>query len=311
MSTFENTLYLSSVSFLRAKSALNKTRFADLRTVPQTGSTNADMKVLLSSAGAAGTMQEPLQTRPIVLLADHQTAGRGRLSRQWQAPAGSSLLMTIGLPLAQFAPEHLTLLTTCLALAVTDSTRALDIEQVNIKWPNDLVCDSEPVSEPVSETASEASAIGAERAPSYFKLGGILAELHQIPGVGECALLGLGLNVNWPELPPELVGIASSLNRIVGHEIDREQLLIELLTSLDAKWLPELQNPTGDHSLLFRTYRERSATIGTRVRVELPQGELVGMATGIAADGALLLCDDSGHDHVVTVGDVVHLRPDR
>ena len=219
--------------------------------------------------------------------------------------------MTIGLPLAQFAPEHLTLLTTCLALAVTDSTRALDIEQVNIKWPNDLVCDSEPVSEPVSETASEASAIGAERAPSYFKLGGILAELHQIPGVGECALLGLGLNVNWPELPPELVGIASSLNRIVGHEIDREQLLIELLTSLDAKWLPELQNPTGDHSLLFRTYRERSATIGTRVRVELPQGELVGMATGIAADGALLLCDDSGHDHVVTVGDVVHLRPER
>lgn len=265
------------------------------------------MKVLLSSAAAAGTLQEPLQTRPIVLLADHQTAGRGRLSRQWQAPAGSSLLMTIGLPLADFPLEHLTLLTTCLALAVTDATRELGIEQVNIKWPNDLVCDSEPV----SETASEANSIGAERAPSYFKLGGILAELHQIPGVGECALLGLGLNVNWPELPPELVGIASSLNRIVGHEIDREQLLIKLLTSLDAKWLPELQNPTGDHSLLFRTYRERSATIGTRVRVELPQGELVGMATGIAADGALLLCDDSGHDQVVTVGDVVHLRPER
>ena len=163
----------------------------------------------------------------------------------------------------------------------------------------------------MNETGSEASAIGTDHAPSYFKLGGILAELHQIPGLGDCALLGLGLNVNWPELPQELVGIASSLNRIVGHEIDREQLLIELLTSLDATWLPELQNPTGDLSLLFRTYRERSATIGTRVRVELPQGELVGMATGIAADGALLLCDDSGHDHVVTVGDVVHLRPDR
>jgi len=265
---------------------------------------------LLSSA-AAEAMQEPLQARPIVLLADHQTAGRGRLSRQWQAPAGSSLLMTIGLPLAQFAPEHLTLLTTCLALAVTDATRALGIEQVNIKWPNDLVCDSERVNEPVSEPVSEASSIGAERVPSYFKLGGILAELHEVPDVGLCALLGLGLNVNWPELPPELVGIASSLNQVAGHEIDREQLLIELLTSLDAKWLPELQNPTGDHALLFQKYRERSATIGTRVRVELPQGELVGMATGIAADGALLLCDDLGHDHVVTVGDVVHLRPER
>ena len=314
MSTFENTLYLSSVSFLRAKSALNKTRFADLRTVPQTGSTNADMRVLLSSAGAAGTMQEPLQTRPIVLLADHQTAGRGRLSRQWQAPAGSSLLMTIGLPLADFPPEHLTLLTTCLALAVTDATRALGIEQVNIKWPNDLVCDSavvsESVSERVSEALSEPSANRSEEGPSYFKLGGILAELHQIPGVGDCALLGLGLNVNWPELPTELVGIASSLNKILGQEIDREQLLIELLTSLDTKWLPELQNPEGDQSVLFQAYRTRSATIGTRVRVELPQGELVGMATDIAADGALLLCDDSGDEHVVTVGDVVHLRPD-
>ena len=273
------------------------------------------MKVLLSSAGAAGSMQEPSQASPIVLLANHQTAGRGRLSRQWQAPAGSSLLMTIGLPLAQFAPEHLTLLTTCLALAVTDATRALGIEQVNIKWPNDLVCDSEPVSEiaseTVSEAVSEASPIGSELAPSYFKLGGILAELHEVPDVGLCALLGLGLNVNWPELPPELVGIASSLNKILGHEIDREQLLIELLTSLDAKWLPELQDPEGDQSVLFQTYRARSATIGTRVRVELPQGELVGVATGIATDGALLLRDDFGHDHVVTVGDVVHLRPER
>ena len=215
--------------------------------------------------------------------------------------------MTIGLPLAEFPPEHLTLLTTCLALAVTDATRALGIEQVNIKWPNDLVCDSAPVSDPVSEPSPNR----VEHAPTYFNLGGILAEVHQIPGLGDCALLGLGLNVNWPELPPELVGIASSLNKIVGHEIDREQLLIELLTSLDVKWLPELQDPEGDQSVLYQTYRARSATIGTRVRVELPQGELVGVATGIATYGALLLRDDFGHDHVVTVGDVVHLRPER
>src|SRR6187431_889363 len=94
MSTFENTFYLSSVSFHRAKSALVGTRFSDLRSVVETGSTNADMRTMLASAGLAGVHSPS----PIVLLADHQTAGRGRLDRTWQAPPGSSVLMSIGLP---------------------------------------------------------------------------------------------------------------------------------------------------------------------------------------------------------------------
>ncbi len=295
------------MSFLRAKPALNKTRFADVRTVTQTGSTNADMKLLLSSAGSVETRKESPQVSPIVLLADHQTAGRGRLDRTWQAPPGTSLLMTIGLPLVGISGEYQTWLTTCLALSVTDATQKLGLEQVRIKWPNDLVCDAGAVSG--AEEPTEATSRDEEPRFGYFKLGGILAELHQIPGAGSCALLGLGLNVNWPEVPTELSGIASSLNKVVGHEIDREELLIQILLALDARWLPMLEEPAGDLSVMFDTYRSRSATIGSRVRVVLPQGDLVGTAADIAADGALLLRDDSGVEHVVTVGDVVHARP--
>src|SRR5690349_17796857 len=98
MSTFENTFYLSSVSFHRAKSALLGTRFGDLRSVAETGSTNADMRTLLGSAGLSGVGSPS----PVVLVADHQTAGRGRLDRTWQAPPGASVLMSIGMPV-----EHL------------------------------------------------------------------------------------------------------------------------------------------------------------------------------------------------------------
>ncbi len=296
------------MSFLRAKTTLDRTRFADLRTVPQTGSTNADMKMLLSSAGSVETLQEPRQVSPIVLLADHQTAGRGRLNRTWQAPPGSSILMTIGLPLAGLSAERRSLLTTCLALAVTDATQELGIEQVRIKWPNDLVCDATAVAGAAVDadgTAAGVDGIG----PGYFKLGGILAELHQIPGVGDCALLGLGLNVNWPEVPTELLGIATSLNKISGHQVSCEDLVINLLQSLDAQWLPILEESDSDLTVLFDTYRSRSGSLGRRVRVTLPQGELVGLATNVTIDGALLLLDDAGREHVVTVGDVVHLRP--
>lgn len=265
------------------------------------------MKLLLSAAGSAEMRQGTTQVSPIVLLADHQTAGRGRLNRSWQAPPGSSLLMTIGLPLTAIAADRRSLLTNCLALAVIDALHQLDINQVGIKWPNDLVCEPDPVSESTADSKQALSADGNTQ--GYYKLGGILAEIHQIPRLGDCALLGLGLNVNWPEVPTELLGIASSLNKIAGHEISREDLVIYLLRSLDAQWLPILEEPDSSLAVIFETYRARSASLGRRVHVTLPQGELVGLATNLSPEGALLLLDDAGTEHVVTVGDVVHLRP--
>jgi len=289
MSTFENTFYLSSVSFHRAKSALLGTRFADLRSVAETGSTNADVRTLLGSAGLSGVASPS----PIVLVADHQTAGRGRLDRSWEAPPGASILMSIGMSVADLQVERRGLLTTCLALAVVDATAEAGLQQVRIKWPNDLV---------VEVPADEASG------PGYRKLGGILAELVTVEGAGDCVVLGLGLNVNWPEVPAELAGTATSLNHLAGHDLDREDLVAGILRSLDALRLPQLESG-GPPVALAADYREHSATLDRRVRIELPQGELTGVAVEVTADGALVVADDAGERHTVTVGDVVHLRP--
>jgi BirA family transcriptional regulator, biotin operon repressor / biotin---[acetyl-CoA-carboxylase] ligase len=291
MSTFENTFYLSSVSFPRAKAALLGTRFADLRSVPETGSTNADVRTLLGSAGRSGIASPS----PIVLLADHQTAGRGRLDRSWEAPAGASILMSIGLVVGELPAERRGLLTTCLALAVVDATAEAGLGQVRIKWPNDLVV----------EVPTDAPS-GA----GYRKLGGILAELHPVEGVGDCVVAGLGLNVNWPDVPAELAATATSLNRLAGHDLDREDLVIGILRSLDAVRLPQLET-SAPPTALAAAYRQHSATLDRRVRIELPDGELTGVATDVTADGALVVDDDRGERHTVTVGDVVHLRPVR
>lgn len=271
------------MSFERAKAALSGTRFADLRWVEETGSTNADVLELIAASGVVH--------RSIVLVADHQTAGRGRMQRVWEAPPGTSVLMSIGIPVDDVPAARRTLLTTALALAVTDAR-----PELRLKWPNDLVVPSAP------------TAVGDPADPlGYRKVGGILAESHRI-GAGEWVVLGIGLNVNWPEVPAELAALATSIDRVVGHEIDREDLVAAVLGAFDARWLPLVEGADQRRELLA-AYRERSSTLGGRVRVELPDGELVGTATDVTTEGALVVRDDDGVVHTVTVGDVVHLRP--
>ena len=281
------------MSLQRAKSDLLGTRFADLRSVDETGSTNADVRELLLAAAGGGTGAPA----PIVLVADHQTAGRGRLDRTWEAPPGASILMSVGLVVTDLPVERRSLLTTCLALAAVDAAVAAGLDQVRLKWPNDLVVDGTG-----DDAPDDAAALG------YRKLGGILAEQFTVDGVGDCVVLGLGLNVNWPELPEELSATATSLNHLAGRDLDREQLVVDLLRSLDAVRLPQLEAGAAPTELAAE-YRRHSATLDRRVRVELPAGELVGLAVDVTSEGALVVQDDAGERHVVTVGDVVHLRP--
>jgi BirA family transcriptional regulator, biotin operon repressor / biotin---[acetyl-CoA-carboxylase] ligase len=194
--------------------------------------------------------------------------------------------MTIGLPVDAVPVQRRTLLTVALALAVT-SVRP----ELAVKWPNDLVVAAPPGDE-----------LG------YRKAGGILAESHRFSESGEWVLLGIGLNVNWPEVPEHLAAIATSINRVVGHEVDREDLVAAVLVELDQRWLPMVEAPDGVQELLGE-YRQRCATLGGRVVVQQPTSELVGIATDVTADGALVVTGDDGCSHVVTVGDVVHVRP--
>jgi len=217
--------------------------------VQETGSTNAD----LLAAAAAGAPDRS------VLVARHQTAGRGRLDRRWEAPAGANLLVSL---LFTRVPEHPHELTQRVALAAAAACERLAGMRPELKWPNDLLVD------------------GA-------KLAGVLAQSADTVR-GRVVVVGIGINVGWA---PE--GAAR-----VGDDIDPFDLLAAMLHAYDA--LP---------ADIWPTYRQRLATLGRSVRVELPDGELLGRALDVERDGRLVVLDDCGISHRFTTGDVVHLRP--
>jgi BirA family biotin operon repressor/biotin-[acetyl-CoA-carboxylase] ligase len=256
------------------------TRFTEVRWVDETGSTNADLLDAASRGVPGGA----------VLVADHQREGRGRLDRVWEAPAGSSLLVSVLLR-PELVPADAFLLTSAAGVAAVEASRLVAGCTPGLKWPNDLV------------------AVAGDRHRGR-KLGGILAESRVADGHLDAVVVGMGLNVNWPDpLPPELAGTVDALNHLVGHDIDRAQLLDAWLRRLD-HWLDVLGDGSGRVALLERV-RVVSATLGRDVRVELPGGETVeGEALDVTDGGHLLVQPDAGGPAVeVTVGDVVHVRP--
>jgi len=260
----------------RARTALAGSRFADLRWVADTGSTNADLLALAAEGAPDG----------VVLVTDHQTAGRGRLGRSWEAPPGSSLLVSILLR-PTLAPEQLHLLSMAVAVAASDACDAVAGIRPRLKWPNDLVA---------------VTPAGDER-----KLAGILAESSVRAGGVAAVVVGMGLNVEWPaELPAELAAVATALNHLGAAGVDREDLLVAILAGL-APVLDALEEPAGRDALLLR-YRHLSATLGREVRVELPSGAIRGTAVDVSDDGHLLV-DLAGELVPVRAGDVVHVRP--
>ena len=195
----------------RARTVLQGTRFGDVRWVAETGSTNADALALAHQGDPEG----------IVLVADHQTAGRGRHGRTWEAPASASLLVTV---LLRPPTAVLGATTMAVALAASEALEEVAGFAPRLKWPNDLVWPGD--------------GSGPDR-----KLAGILAEAEWPPGSDIASgyrepapssravvAVGMGVNVNWPTvLPPELDAIADlavAASHIVGHEVDREDLLI-------------------------------------------------------------------------------------
>lgn len=258
-----------------ATSAVPGTRFADVRWVAETGSTNRD----LLAAAAEGSSEG------LVLVADHQTAGRGRLDRAWIAPAGASLLVS-ALLRPRCSPEELFLLTLACGLAACEAIAEVAGVQPGLKWPNDLVVAGGPL---------------VDR-----KLGGILAESHVAEGRVDAVVVGMGVNLNWPlELPEDISATASSVNHLTGASVDREEVLVTWLRRYDDH-LTAIEDPAR-RSLFLETVRSQSATIGREVRVETAQGSFDGSAVGIDDDGRLLIERD-GAITKVTVGDIVHAR---
>jgi BirA family biotin operon repressor/biotin-[acetyl-CoA-carboxylase] ligase len=243
--------------------------------VQRTGSTNADLVARADAGGAA---------EGSVLVAEEQTAGRGRLDRQWTAPARSGLFFSVLLrpgevPVARWG--WLPLLT---GVAVaTGLARAAGVD-TSLKWPNDLLV-----------------TVGGEER----KAGGILAER-----AGDGVVIGVGINVTLraDELP---VPQAGSLALAGAVSTDRDPLLRAVLRSLE-EWYGRWRTAGGDPraSGLQETYAAGCATLGRTVRAQLPgERSVVGEAVAVDGDGRLVIATGAGVQEPVGAGDIVHLRP--
>jgi BirA family biotin operon repressor/biotin-[acetyl-CoA-carboxylase] ligase len=250
--------------------------YCDVDVVQRTGSTNNDLVGL----AVKGDAEEGA-----VLVAEEQTAGRGRLDRQWTAPARSGLFFSVllkpaGVPVARWGWIPLL---TGVAVA-TGLSRAAGIDTA-LKWPNDLLV-----------------SIGGEER----KAGGILAERAGEDGV----VVGVGINVTLreEELP---VPQAGSLLLAGAITTDRDPLLRAVLRSLE-EWYGRWREAGGDPAAsgLQETYAAGCATLGRTVRAELPgDRSITGEAVAVDGDGRLVIATGEGVQEPVGAGDIVHLRP--
>ena len=271
----------------RARAALAGSRFADVRWVGSTGSTNADVLALARDGAPEG----------VVVVADHQTSGRGRYDRTWVAPPGGSLLLSVLLR----PPSRVASATTmAVAVAMAEAVEELTGVSPGLKWPNDLV---------VAGQAGER------------KLAGILAEADwpasatisagwREPSEHERAVVvvGIGLNVSWPaddEAIRDVADTAMALNWVTSMPIDRVDLLVAFLRRLDRSYGQLVSE--GPHTALDE-WRRRSATLGRRVRVDLGPDEVEGTAVDVTAEGHLVVEALGGRRRTFAVGDVIHLR---
>ncbi|MDD9378445.1 biotin--[acetyl-CoA-carboxylase] ligase [Streptomyces sp. ZAF1911] len=247
--------------------------WSSLEVVGSTGSTNSDL------AARAAKLPEGA-----VLVAEEQTAGRGRLDRSWVAPARSGLFFSVLLKPGPAVPQERWGWLTLLAgvATATGLSRAAGVD-TSLKWPNDLLVTVD----------------GEER-----KTGGILAER-----VADGVVLGIGLNVTLTdaELP---VDTAGSLALAKATVTDRDPLLKAVLRSLE-QWYGNWREAGGDPAAsgLQETYAAGCATLGKHVRAELPGGRtLTGTAEAVDADGRLVVRTAEDRHEAVGAGDVVHLR---
>jgi BirA family transcriptional regulator, biotin operon repressor / biotin---[acetyl-CoA-carboxylase] ligase len=254
------------------------------------GSTN-DVAYRQAAAGAA---------EGLLVVADEQTAGRGRMGRSWWAPKGASLLFSLLLRPA-IPPARAGQLTMCLGLGAVEGIERVTGLRPALKWPNDLLLDGR-------------------------KLGGMLAALRTAGDQVEYAVLGLGLNVN--AVPPDLAATSICLSTVLGRGVDRVELLAEILARCEAwyervlaaeakvvpepranadpsmprdlggSWKPEAGEP------IHAAWAARLDTLGRDVTISTAEGQLNGRAVGVSPEGALLVEREDGQIQVVWGGDV-------
>lgn len=243
--------------------------------LPITSSTN-DRAAELAIAGAhEGTW----------VMADEQSAGRGRRGRAWASPPGAGLYLSV-----VFRPQHpqhaeaTSLLTLMAGVAAARGVRAASGLQPALKWPNDLVI------EPQGGGASAGG--GANR---FRKLAGILAEASATGGELQFIILGIGINLTPAAYPPDVAARATSIEGELGRPAERALVLVETLAALAAGRRQLLDGQTAD---VLQAWRALSPSSNGR-RVRLPGAHGTGTTAGIDDTGALLVRTAAGLERII------------
>ena len=224
-----------------------------------------------------------------VILADKQTAGRGRLDRSWFSPAKTNIYGSL-LFVHEATIQHLGWIPLMAGVAIAQALEQQTGVRIDLKWPNDLLI--------------------AER-----KVGGILCDSFRNARHHTCVVIGFGINVNvsQSEFPSELQTSATSL-QIQGHRpVDREMLIMKMITSLEKKW--EDLRLNGPHSSLVE-YKNWCVTIGQTIQVQFPDGsQLQGLAHSIGEHGQLRVLPSPSDSNAQSArmrgihsGEILHLR---
>jgi BirA family biotin operon repressor/biotin-[acetyl-CoA-carboxylase] ligase len=207
----------------------------------------------------------------VAVVADEQTGGRGRLDRAWNSPPGGIWLSVLCRP--EVPPAHAPVVTLAAAVAATETVHEAGVN-ARIKWPNDLLMPTED---------------------SEKKLAGILTEMEGEADRVSWVVVGIGINIHAAGLPESATGLLAHT-----EELDRRVFVQRLLERFDS-----LLN---DSDEVVSAWREHALTLGRRVRVETPTGEIIGRAVDIEFPGTLVVKTDDGRRRV-HAGDCEHLRP--
>ena len=234
-------------------------------------STNTELARLASEGAEEG----------VSVVADEQTAGRGRLQRTWSSPKGAGLYFSILLR-PKIATNYWPLITMMAAVAVYDALGEACRLQADIKWPNDL--------------------LSGER-----KICGILAESIETPA-GRAVIVGIGINLTENAYPSELADVAISVSGATGRPADREAILDSVLKWL-THWYSLLTESAGPQSIVSAWSSRSSYAFGRVVQVSNGDEVWQGTTCGIERDGALRLRTASDEIKLVRAGEVKSLRP--
>src|SRR5271165_243001 len=215
-----------------------------------------------------------------VVVAEEQTAGRGRAGRSWVSERAAGMYVTLLLR-PKLAPVQAPLLTMMAGISARAAVEAVTGLNVDLKWPNDLM-------------------IGGR------KIGGILTEMHAEPALVRFVIVGIGINVNQEKFPAELGGVATSLRVESGRVHSRVEILVRLLREFEKDYLRLVRE--GSVSVVTTFQEVSSYARGKKVRVVTGAETFTGVTAGLTPEGLLRVERGGGEIVTVVAGDVAEVR---